>query len=34
MDYDKTNGTLKVVENVWKNVVENFEGTVAIKRFG
>eukprot|EP00347_Sterkiella_histriomuscorum_P013585 403364154 len=34
MDYDQKSGKLRVVENVWKKVVENFQGTIAINKFG
>ncbi|CDW74499.1 u3 small nucleolar rnaassociated protein [Stylonychia lemnae] len=34
MQYDSETNTLKVVENVWKKVVENFVGTVAINKYG
>jgi hypothetical protein len=34
MDYNKKENKLKVVENVWKKLVEKFPGTVAIKKYG
>ena len=34
IELDRESGKLRVIENVWKKVVDNFQGTVAIKRFG
>jgi len=34
MRYDTETNNLKVVENIWKKVVENFVGTVAINKYG
>lgn len=34
MEYDQTEKKLRVVENVWKKLVESFPGAVAIPKYG
>ena len=34
MEYDRATNKLRVVENVWKKLVENFPGAVAIPKYG
>lgn len=34
MQYDKSTNKLRVVENVWKKLVEAFPGAVAIPKYG
>lgn len=34
MEYDRSTNKLRVVENVWKKLVENFPGAVAIPKYG
>ena len=34
ISYDKESNKLRVVENVWKKLVEHFPGAVAIPKYG
>ena len=34
MEYDQEENKLRVVENVWKKLVESFPGAVAIPKYG
>ena len=34
MEYDQGERKLRVVENVWKKLVEAFPGTVALPKYG
>lgn len=34
MEYDQEENKLRVVENVWKKLVESFPGAVVIPKYG
>jgi hypothetical protein len=34
MEYDQTEQKMRVIENVWKKLVETFPGAVAIHKYG
>jgi hypothetical protein len=34
MEYDQAEGKLRVIENTWKKVLEQFPGAVSIPKYG